>query len=59
MVLSPFWFKMGLCALECDRQNLMEAIGATFGGLLGTEVKGDFISELIYMFVSFFDVGFL
>lgn len=41
-MMSPFWVKVGPCLLECDRMDLMHAIASTFGGVIRSEVKGDF-----------------
>lgn len=40
--LSPFWIKIGSCPQKCEKKDLMHAIGMMFGGLLRSEVKGDF-----------------
>lgn len=42
LAVSLFWLKVGHCTPECDRQDLVRAIGATFEGAVGFEVKGDF-----------------
>ncbi|MBA0721345.1 hypothetical protein Golax_008900, partial [Gossypium laxum] len=42
LVCSPFWLKIGLCPPECDKKDLMHAIGSTFGGVIRSEVKRDF-----------------
>ncbi|KAA3479287.1 reverse transcriptase [Gossypium australe] len=42
LVLSLFWIKVGPCLPEFDKQDLMHAIGATFGGIIRSEIKGDF-----------------
>ncbi|MBA0550743.1 hypothetical protein Golob_021665 [Gossypium lobatum] len=36
---SPFWLKIGLCPPECDKKDLMHAIGSTFGGIMRLEIK--------------------
>lgn len=41
VIFSPFWIKVGLCPLECDKNDLMHAIGSTFGGVLTSKIKGD------------------
>lgn len=42
MVLSPFWLKVGPCPPECDKDDLMNAIGSTFGRLIRSEITGEF-----------------
>lgn len=42
LVLSPFWLKVGPCPSECDRKELMDATGSTFGGVLIFKSKGKF-----------------
>lgn len=39
---SPFWLKVDPCPSECDRKDLMHAIGSSFESILGVESKGDF-----------------
>lgn len=38
----PIWIKVGPYPLECDRKDLMHAIGSFFGGLIQTESKGEY-----------------
>lgn len=33
-VHSPFWLKFGPCSPECDKKDLMHAIGSSFEGLI-------------------------
>ncbi|MBA0696717.1 hypothetical protein Goari_003247 [Gossypium aridum] len=40
LVAFPFWVKVGPCPLECDKKDVMLAIGSTFGGVLRSKVKG-------------------
>lgn len=42
LVSSPFWLKVGPCLPECDRKDLMHVVGSTFGGIIHSEIKGDF-----------------
>lgn len=44
LVTSPLWLKVGPCLLECDKKDLMRAVGSAFGGILRFEIKGDFFS---------------
>ncbi|PPR96290.1 hypothetical protein GOBAR_AA24384 [Gossypium barbadense] len=39
---SPYWIKIGPCLPEFDKKDLMHAIGATFGGILRSEINGEF-----------------
>lgn len=32
LVHSPFWLKAGPCPSECDKKDLIHAVGSTFGG---------------------------
>lgn len=40
-VHSPFWMKINMCTLECDKQDLLHAIGTSFRGALNSEIKDD------------------
>ncbi|MFQ6637574.1 hypothetical protein Gotur_014084, partial [Gossypium turneri] len=42
LVSSPFWIKIGMCLPEFDKKDLLHAIGVTFGGVLRSEVNGEF-----------------
>ncbi|MBA0820419.1 hypothetical protein Gohar_022114, partial [Gossypium harknessii] len=42
LVASPFWLKIGHCLPECDKKDLMHAIGLTFRGVIRLEIKGEF-----------------
>ncbi|KAH1046241.1 hypothetical protein J1N35_037025 [Gossypium stocksii] len=44
--------KVGPFPSECDRKDLMHAIGSTFGGVLRSEVKGDFCRIEVQMNVQ-------
>ncbi|MBA0873834.1 hypothetical protein Goshw_007921 [Gossypium schwendimanii] len=39
--LSPFWLKIGHCLPEFDKKDLLHAIGVTFGGVLRSEICGE------------------
>lgn len=39
---SLYWIKIGPCLPEFDKKDLMHAIGATFGGILRSEINGEF-----------------
>ncbi|MBA0777650.1 hypothetical protein Gotri_005645, partial [Gossypium trilobum] len=43
LVYSPFWLKFGPCPPECDKKNLMHAVGSTFGGIIRLEIKEVFL----------------
>ncbi|MBA0629316.1 hypothetical protein Godav_023896 [Gossypium davidsonii] len=49
LVSSPFWLKIGLCPPECDKKDFMHAIGSTFGGLIKSEVKGEFCQLRVHL----------
>ncbi|MFQ6625455.1 hypothetical protein Gotur_006258, partial [Gossypium turneri] len=34
LVYSPFWLKFGPCPPECDKKDLMHAVGSTFRGVI-------------------------
>lgn len=38
---SLFWLKIGPCPPECDKKDLMYAVGMTYGGVLRSEVKAE------------------
>ncbi|MBA0735263.1 hypothetical protein Gogos_019127 [Gossypium gossypioides] len=42
LVNSSFWLKAGPCLLECEKKDLTHAIGSTFGGIISSELIGDF-----------------
>ncbi|MFQ6650220.1 hypothetical protein Gotur_022847 [Gossypium turneri] len=42
LVSSPFWIKIGPCLPEFDKKDLLHAIGVTFGGVLRSEINGEF-----------------
>ncbi|PPD96116.1 hypothetical protein GOBAR_DD06853 [Gossypium barbadense] len=42
LVSSPFGIKIGPCLPEFDKKDLLHAIGVTFGGVLRSEVNGEF-----------------
>lgn len=42
LVSSQFWIKIGPCLPEFDKKDLLHAIGVTFGGVLKSEVNGEF-----------------
>ncbi|MBA0818033.1 hypothetical protein Gohar_028452, partial [Gossypium harknessii] len=39
---SPFWIKIGSCLPEFDKKDLLHAIGVTFGGVIKSEINGNF-----------------
>ncbi|KAH1073221.1 hypothetical protein J1N35_025549 [Gossypium stocksii] len=39
---APFWIKIGLCPPEFDKEDLLHAIGVTFGGIIRFEIMGEF-----------------
>ncbi|KAK5803591.1 hypothetical protein PVK06_031239 [Gossypium arboreum] len=39
---SPYWIKIGPCLPEIDKEDLMHAIGVTFGGVLRSTINCDF-----------------
>ncbi|MFQ6668323.1 hypothetical protein Gotur_034011 [Gossypium turneri] len=42
LVSSPFWIKIGPCLPEFDKKDLLHAIRVTFGGVIRSEVNGEF-----------------
>ncbi|MFQ6634407.1 hypothetical protein Gotur_011216, partial [Gossypium turneri] len=42
LVSSPFWIKIGPCLPEFDTKDLLHAIGVTFGGVIRSEIRGEF-----------------
>ncbi|KAH1073059.1 hypothetical protein J1N35_025387 [Gossypium stocksii] len=42
LIQSPFWLKIGPCPPECDKKDLPHAIGSTFGGIISSELMGEF-----------------
>ncbi|MBA0876499.1 hypothetical protein Goshw_005146 [Gossypium schwendimanii] len=42
LVSSPFWIKIGPCLPEFDKKDLLHGIGVTFGGVLRSEINGEF-----------------
>ncbi|MFQ6652781.1 hypothetical protein Gotur_024482, partial [Gossypium turneri] len=42
LVSSLFWIKIGPCLPEFDKKDLLHAIGVTFGGVLRSEISGEF-----------------
>lgn len=50
--ISLFWLKVGPCPPECDRKELMHAIGSTFGGVIRFEIKGEFSRIRVMMDVQ-------
>ncbi|MBA0822173.1 hypothetical protein Goarm_018987, partial [Gossypium armourianum] len=41
LIFSPFWLRIGLCPPECEKKDLMHAVGSTFGGILRPEIKNE------------------
>lgn len=42
LATSPFWLKVGPYPPECSKKDLMHVIGSTFGGIMRSEIKGDY-----------------
>lgn len=42
LVMSPFWIKVRHCSPECNKEDLMSAVGSMFGGSNQTKIKGDY-----------------
>ncbi|XP_016684451.1 uncharacterized protein [Gossypium hirsutum] len=42
LVSSPFWIKTGPYLPEFDKKDLLHAVGVTFGGVLRSEILGEF-----------------
>ncbi|MBA0730113.1 hypothetical protein Golax_023351 [Gossypium laxum] len=42
LVSSPFWIKIGPCLPEFDKKDLLHAVGVTFGGVIRSEISGEF-----------------
>ncbi|MFQ6634170.1 hypothetical protein Gotur_011823 [Gossypium turneri] len=42
LISSPFWIKIDFCFPEFDKKDLLHAIGATFGGVLRSEINEEF-----------------
>lgn len=42
LAISPLWLKLGPCPPECDKKDLMHAVGSTFGGLQRSEISSNF-----------------
>ncbi|KAH1121338.1 hypothetical protein J1N35_004498 [Gossypium stocksii] len=40
--VAPFWIKIGPCPPEFDKKDLLHVIGVTFGGIIKSEIIGDF-----------------
>ncbi|MBA0872493.1 hypothetical protein Goshw_014986 [Gossypium schwendimanii] len=38
---SPIWLKIGPCLPEFDKKDLLHAIGVTFGGVIRSEISGE------------------
>ncbi|MFQ6643113.1 hypothetical protein Gotur_017961 [Gossypium turneri] len=38
---SPVWLKIGPCLPEFDKKDLLHAIGVTFGGVIRSEISGE------------------
>ncbi|MBA0762522.1 hypothetical protein Gotri_012121 [Gossypium trilobum] len=43
LVYSPFWLKFGPCPPECDKKDLMHAVGSTFRVVIQSEIKEVFL----------------
>lgn len=41
LLKTPIWVMAGPCPPECDRKDIMHAIGSSFGGLLQAETNGE------------------
>ncbi|MFQ6654082.1 hypothetical protein Gotur_025197, partial [Gossypium turneri] len=42
LVSSLFWIRIGPCLPEFDKKDLLHAIGVTFGGVIRSEIFGEF-----------------
>lgn len=42
LTTSPFWLKIDPCLSECEKKDLMHAVGTSFGGILSADEKGDY-----------------
>ncbi|MBA0788061.1 hypothetical protein Gotri_027751, partial [Gossypium trilobum] len=42
LVSSSFWIKIGPCLPEFDKKDLLHAVGVTFGGVIRSEISGEF-----------------
>ncbi|MBA0787023.1 hypothetical protein Gotri_027698, partial [Gossypium trilobum] len=42
LVSSPFWINIGPCLPEFDKKDLLHDVGVTFGGVLRSEILGEF-----------------
>nr|KJB60578.1 hypothetical protein B456_009G313400 [Gossypium raimondii] len=42
LVSSPFWIKIGPCLPVFDKKDLLHAVGVTFGGVIRSEISGEF-----------------
>lgn len=49
LIVFPFWLKVGLCLPERDKKDFMHAIGTTFGGLIRSEIKGEFCRLRVHL----------
>ncbi|MBA0747374.1 hypothetical protein Gogos_004290 [Gossypium gossypioides] len=43
LIQYPFWLKIGPYPPEFDKQDLSHAIGSTFGGVISSELMGEFL----------------
>ncbi|KAK5784082.1 hypothetical protein PVK06_038600 [Gossypium arboreum] len=41
LVFSPFRLRVGSCPPECEKKDLMHAIGSTFGGILRSKIQNE------------------
>lgn len=39
LIYSSFWLRLNWCPPECDKKDLMHAIGSTFGGVLRLDIN--------------------
>lgn len=47
LVESSLWLKVDPCPPDCDKKYLAHAVGSTFGGILRSEIQGEYCRLLI------------
>lgn len=48
----PYWLKLGPCPPECDKEDLLQAVGKTFGGVISFDVKEKFCRLRILLYIQ-------
>lgn len=43
LVKTPYWLKINLCPPECDKDDLIHAVGATLEEVLKLVSKGNYV----------------